>query len=320
MFQTRVTEMLGIKYPIVLGGMMWLGTSELASAVSNAGGFGIIAAGNFPSPEELRAEIRKLRSLTDKPFGVNVTGMPTFRPIDRGALVDTAIEEEATAIETAGRDAEQFAERIKKSKVKWIHKCARVRDAITAERWGADAVTIVGFECGGAPPMNEVTTFILVPLAVDAVKIPVLAGGGIGDARGFVAALALGAEAVVMGSRFIATQECIAHPNIKEAIIRARETDTMLVQRSIGTMERVLRNETAEKVLAMEEKGATLEELAQFIMGERARKSWLEGDVNLGVLPCGQVIGQIQEVVSVKELVDGIVQGAVAIHKRLFPV
>ena len=279
----------------------------------------MIASGNFPSPGELRAEIRKLRSLTDKPFGVNVTLMPTFRPVDRGALVDTAIEEGATAIETAGRDAEQFVERIKKGKAKIIHKCARVRDAINAERWGADAVTVVGFECGGAPPMNEVTTFVLVPLAVDAVKIPVLAGGGIGDARGFVAALALGAEAVVMGTRFIATRECAAHPNIKEAIIKARETDTVLVQRSIGTMERVLRNETAETVLAMEQKGATLEQLREFIMGERSRKSWFEGDVNLGVLPCGQVIGQIREVVSVKELIDTIVQRAVTIHKRLSP-
>jgi NAD(P)H-dependent flavin oxidoreductase YrpB (nitropropane dioxygenase family) len=319
MFQTRVTEMLGIQYPIVEGGMMWLGVAELAAAVSNAGGLGIIAAGNFPSPAELKAEIRKVRSFTDKPFGVNVSVTPTFRPVDRGALVDTAVQEGAAAIETAGRDALQFADRIKKGKTKWIHKCARVRDTVTAERSGADIVTIVGYECGGAPPPNEITTFVLVPLAVDAVKIPVLAGGGIGDARGFFAALALGAEGVIMGTRFIATRECMAHPNVKEAILKAKETDTTLVQRSIGTMERVLRNKTAETVLAMEKQGASLEELKEFILGERAKKSWMEGDVDLGILPCGQIIGQIREVVSVQELIHNIIKGAITIHQRLSP-
>jgi NAD(P)H-dependent flavin oxidoreductase YrpB (nitropropane dioxygenase family) len=319
LFQTRVTEMLGIGYPIIEGGMMWLGVAELAAAVSNAGGFGIIACGNFPEAEKLKAEIRKLKSLTDKPFGVNVSVMPTFRPVDRGALIDISVEEGARAIETAGRDALQFAERIKRGKTRWIHKCARVRDAITAERSGADMVTVVGYECGGAPPQNEITTFILVPLVVDAVKIPILAGGGIGDARGFVAALALGAEGVVMGTRFIATRECRAHPNIKEAIVKAGETDTTLVQRSIGTMERVLRNKTAETVLAMEKRGASLEELKEFIMGERARKSWLEGDVDLGILACGQIIGQIREVVSVQELIHNIIEGAATIHQRLSP-
>lgn len=319
MFPTRVTEMLGIRYPIVEGGMMWLGVAELAAAVSNAGGLGIIAAGNFPSPGELQAEIRKLRSLTDKPFGVNVSVTPTFRSVDRGALIDTAVQEGAAAVETAGRDALQYTERIKKGKTKWIHKCARVRDALTAERSGADIVTIVGYECGGAPPPNEITTFILVPLVVDALKIPVLAGGGIGDARGFVAALALGAEGVVMGTRFIATCECIAHPKVKEAIVKARETDTTLVQRSIGTIERVLRNKTAETVLAMENRGASLEELRQFIMGERAKKSWIEGEVDLGILACGQVMGLIREVISVQELISSMVEGAVAIHQRLSP-
>jgi NAD(P)H-dependent flavin oxidoreductase YrpB (nitropropane dioxygenase family) len=319
MFQTRVTQMLGIQYPIVEGGMIWLGVAELAAAVSNAGGLGMITSGNFPEPEKLRIEIQKLRGLTDKPFGVNVSVMPTFRPVDRGSLIDTAIEEGAIIIETAGRDALQFGERIKKGQTKWIHKCARVRDAITAERSGADIVTIVGYECGGAPPTDGITTFIQVPLVVDAIKIPVLAGGGIGDARGFVAALALGAEGVVMGTRFTATRECMAHPNIKEAIIKAREMDTILVQGSIGTMQRVLRNKTAETVLAMEKRGASLEELKEFIAGERARKSWLEGDVNLGVLPCGQIIGLIREIVSVQELIYNMVEGAMSIHERLSP-
>jgi len=319
MFQTRVTEMLGIKYPIVLGGMMWAGTAELAAAVSNAGGLGIIASGNFPTPSEMRAEIRRLKSLTDKPFGVNVSVTPTFRAVDRQALVDTAIEEGATAVETAGPNADQITGNIKKSQTKWIHKCAQVKNAITAERWGADMVTVVGYECGGAPPMNEVTTFILVPLVVDVLKVPVLAGGGVGDARGFVAAMALGAEGVVMGSRFVATKDCAVHRNIKEAIVQAKETDTMLVQRSIGTMERVLRNELAETVVAMEERGATLEELRTHIAGERTAKAWREGDVVMGMLACGQIAGLIRDVVSVEEVVDGIVKGAVEIHQRLSP-
>ena len=319
MFQTRVTDMLGIEYPIVLGGMMWAGTAELAAAVSNAGGLGIIASGNFPTPSDMRAEIRRLKSLTDKPFGVNVSVTPTFRTVDRQALVDTAIEEGAAVIETAGPGADQITGNIKKSKTKWIHKCAQVRNAVTAERWGADMVTVVGYECGGAPPMNEVTTFILVPLVVDTLKVPVLAGGGIGDARGFIAALALGAEGVVMGSRFVATTECIVHPNIKEAIVKARETDTILVQRSLGTMERVLRNELSETVVAMEERGATLEELREFIAGERTAKAWRMGDVDMGMLACGQIAGQIREVVSVEEVIDGIIQGAVEIHKHLSP-
>ncbi len=244
--------------------------------------------------------------------------MPSFKPVDKGALVDVAIEEGVTAIETAGRDTEALVERIKKGKIKWIHKCGRVRDAVTAEqRFGADAITIVGFECGGAPPMNDVTSFILIPLVSDAVKIPVLAGGGIGDARGFAAALALGADGVVMGTRFVASKESVAHDNIKKAIVDAKETDTVLVQRSIGSMERVLRNKAAETVLAMEQKGATLEELRPFITGDRARKGWYEGDVDIGILPLGQIMGQIGEVLSVKEIIEGIVEGAAAIYKRL---
>lgn len=320
MFQTRITEMLGIKYPIIQGGMMWLGTAELAAAVSNAGGLGFVTAGCYPSPEEFRAAIRKAKTLTDKPFGVNITAMPSFKPVDKGALVDVAISEGVTALETAGRDTEQLVERIKKGKMKWIHKCGRVRDAITAERrFGADAVTIVGFECGGAPPMNDITSLILIPLVTSAVKIPVLAGGGISDARGFVAARALGAEGVVMGTRFVASRECRAHDNIKKAIIEARETDTVLVQRSIGSMERVLRNKASEQVLAMEEKGAALEELRPLITGEKAARGWIEGDVNIGLLPMGQVVGQIKEISSVREIIEGIVAGAAAIYRHLSP-
>ncbi|OIP26025.1 MAG: nitronate monooxygenase [Chloroflexi bacterium CG_4_10_14_0_8_um_filter_46_9] len=317
MFKTRITEMLGIEYPIICGGMQYVSNAELVAAVSNAGGMGILAVGNFGSKEELRDEIRKIKTLTDKPFGVNVTFMPTLRIIDREGLIDTAIEEGASAIETSGRITEAHVQRIKKGKVKHIHKVARLRDARTAERLGVDAVAIVGFECGGAPPMDEITTFIQVPLVADAVNLPVIAGGGIGDARGFVAALALGADGVVMGTRFMITKESLVHQNVKDAVIRAKETDTVPVLRSLRSMERVFKNEVARKVIEMENRGATLDELVPLISGDKVRASWEKGDINSAILPCGQVIGLINEVPTVKEVIDDMVSGAEDILNRL---
>jgi len=317
MFKTRITEMLGIEYPIICGGMQYVSNAELVAAVSNAGGMGILAVGNFGSKEELRDEIRKIKTLTDKPFGVNVTFMPTLRIIDREGLIDTAIEEGASAIETSGRITEAHVQRIKKGKVKHIHKVARLRDARTAERLGVDAVAIVGFECGGAPPMDEITTFIQVPLVADAVNLPVIAGGGIGDARGFVAALALGADGVVMGTRFMITKESLVHQNVKDAVIRAKETDTVPVLRSLRSMERVFKNEVARKVIEMENRGATLDELVPLISGDKVRASWENGDINSAILPCGQVIGLINEVPTVKEVIDDMVSGAEDILNRL---
>lgn len=298
--------------------MQYVSNAELVAAVSDAGGLGILASGNFPTKEELRNEVRKVKSLTDKPFGVNITFLPITRFIDREALIDTALEEGVRAFETSGRITGEHVRRIKEGGAKLIHKVAQVRHARSAERIGADAVTIVGFECGGAPPMNDVTTFILVPLAVDAVSIPVLAGGGIGDARGLVAALALGAEGVVMGTRFMITKECsLIHQNIKEAMVKAKETDTRLVMRSLGTMERVFRNETAEKVIEMENKGATLEELIPLIIGAKVKEGFETGNPNTGILPCGQVTGLINQVLSVKEVIDGMINGAKDILNRL---
>lgn len=317
MFNTRITEMLGIEYPIICGGMQYVSNAELVAAVSNAGGMGILAAGNFGSKEELRDEIRKIKALTDKPFGVNVTFMPVLQFVDREGMMDTAIEEGVSAFETSGRITEEHVQRIKKANVKHIHKVARLRDARTAERLGVDAVTVVGFECGGAPPMDDITTFIQVPLVVDAVGVPVIAGGGIGDARGFVAALALGAEGVVMGTRFMATRESLIHSNAKEAMVNAKETDTMCVLRSLGSMERVFRNEVSEEVIEMEKKGATLEELIPLITGKKVREAFETGNLHTGILPCGQITGLINEIPSVKEVIDDMVSGAGEILKRL---
>lgn len=318
MFKTKITEMLGIKYPIIEGGMVRVGTGKLAAAVSNAGGLGMISSNDYPSREQLKAEIRKTRSLTDKPFGINVGFWPTLSSLDRGELVDAAIEEGIKVFETSGHIVEADVKRIRKGNVVHIHKVARLRDARTAERLGADAVTIVGYECGGGAPLEEVTTMIQVPQVVDAVKIPVLAGGGIADARGFVAALALGAAGVVIGTRFMITQESMVHQNIKETLVKGQASDTIVVQRSIRVGERVIKNERAQKVLAMEEKGATLEELLPFIAGgEKAQRAWAEGDFDT-LLPCGQVVGIIHDIPTVKEVIDNIIKGAREIIGGLF--
>jgi len=312
--------MLGIDYPIICGGMMWVSDEKLTAAVSDAGGMGILASMIFPTKEKLREAIHRVKKLTDKPFGVNINLFPTMRPANNPELIDVCIEEDVRAIETSGRSPEEYVDQIKEGDIKLIHKCARVRDAKTAERLGADAVTIVGFECGGAPPMDDITTFIQVPLVVDAVNIPVLAAGGIGDARGFVAALALGADGVVMGTRFLATRECSAHPKIKEALINAKETDTIPVLRSIKSMERVLKNKTSERVAELEKEGAGLEDLIPLIAGENVLEAFSTGNVETGLISCGEVVGLIKKVMSVKEVIDSIINGAKEIVERLYPL
>jgi len=318
MFKTRITEMLGIEYPIIQGGMMWVSCPELAAAVSNAGGLGILISAGCASGEELREDIRKTKSLTAKPFGVNLNLFPSIRPIPNDELLEVIVEEGVPVVETSGiRSPEEFVAPLKKGNVKIIHKCAGVRYAQTAERVGADAVSVVGVENGGATGMLDITTFVLVPATVNALSIPVIAGGGIADARGFVAALALGAEGVVIGTRFMATHESPLHPNFKDWLLRANETDTMLIMRSIRNTHRVLKNQTSEKVLELEQRKATLEELLSVLSGEQVEKVLMEGDLEVGIAPCGQVIGLVNEIVSTKEVIDGIVAGAKEILQRL---
>jgi nitronate monooxygenase len=317
MFTTRVTQLLGIKYPIIQGGMLWLSRAELVAAVSNAGGLGILSALTFPSPQELAEEIRKTRRLTDQPFGVNITLLPTLRPINIDAYIDAVIDEGVKVVETAGRSPEQYMEKFKKGGIKVMHKCTAVRFARTAERVGCDAVIIDGFECAGHPGEEDVTSLILIPLTADAIKIPVIAAGGFGDARGFIAALALGAEGVLMGTRFMATQESPVHPKVKEWLVKAAERDTMLVQRSLRNTERVLRNAVSEKVAEMEQRGAQLEELAPFLSGLRGRELLESGDLDKGLLACGQVVGLIRHIPTVKEVIDQIISDAIEIRRRL---
>jgi len=317
MFKTRITEMFGIEYPIIQGAMQWLSRAELVSAVSNAGGLGIISSLTFPTVKELRREIKKTRDMTDKPFAVNVTLLPTTHPVNYAEYINAAIEEGVNIIETSGRSPEPYMKLLKEARVKVMHKVARVRDARTAERLGVDAITITSVEAGGHPGMEEVTSLVRIPIAVDSVKIPVIAAGGIGDARGFIAALALGAEGVLLGTRFMVSQECPLHHKIKQWLLQAKETDTLMIERSIENAARVLKTDFSLRLLQMEERGATLEELLPLISGERGKRSYISGDVNDAVIFCGQVAGLIHEIPSVGEIIDGIISEAKLIGERL---
>jgi len=317
MFQTRVTETFAIQYPIIQGAMQWLSGAALAAAVSEAGGLGTIASATFSTKNALREEIRRAKSLTNKPFAVNINLFPSIRPIDPDEYIEIAMEEGVSIIETSGRSPEPYVERIKRNNIKLIHKVARLRDARTAENVGCDAVTIVGFEGGGHPGMDDVATMVQLPFTVDAVSIPVIAAGGIADARGFVAALALGAEGVCMGTRFMATHECPTHPKFKQWLLQAQHTDTMMINRSIKNAARVMKNSVAEQVLEMEAKGATLEELLPSIDGERGRKVFEQGELSAGITACGEAVGLVHEILSAREVIERIISGAEAIIKRM---
>lgn len=317
MLKTRLTELLGIEYPIIQGGMAWLGIAELVSAVSNAGGLGIIGSVTFPKPEELRNEIRKTRKLTDKPFGVNITMLPAMRILPTDGYVQVVVEERIPVVETSGASPEQYMDTFKKANIKVIHKVGVVRHARTAERIGCDAVFALGFEGAGHPMMDDITLWNLIPRMVDAVTIPVIAAGGISDPRQIVAALALGAEGVMMGTRFMVTRESVAHENIKQALINATEADTVIIQRSIENQTRVFRNKAAEQVVEMEARGASLEELMTVISGERGRNALMTGDVDGGATTCGQGVGLIHDAPTIKEVIDGLVTEAEALITKM---
>lgn len=317
-FKTKITEMLGIEYPIIQGGMQWLAKAELVAAVSEAGCLGLITAATFPSTQELRDEIRKAQDLTDKPFGVNVSMLPGLAEGDMTeAYFEVIVDEKVPVVETSGRSPEPYIPPLKAAGIKVIHKVPAVRFAQKAQSVGADAVTIVGFECAGHPGMDDVTTFVLIPRALETLNIPIIAGGGIANGRTFLAALALGASAVVMGTRFVATEECIIHNNFKEWIVGAKETDTMMIERSIRNAARVMRNEAAEKVLQMEEKGATLEDLMSIISGQVGREAMLSGDLSGGTFAVGQASGLIHDVKPIKDVVDDIINEALEVRKEL---
>ncbi|MFH1003160.1 MAG: nitronate monooxygenase [Chloroflexota bacterium] len=316
MFQTRITGLFGIKYPIVQGGMHWVARAELSSAVCNAGGLGIISALTQPTTAALAAEINRMKRLTDRPFGVNVTFIPTLRPVNYDEYIDVIIREGVRIVETAGRSPEPYMGRLKAAGIKVIHKCTALRFARTAEAIGCDAVSVEGFECAGHPGEDDVTSLALIPLAVDAVSIPIIASGGFADGRGLVAAFALGAEGLNMGTRFLATREAPAHPRIKEWLVRASERDTFLLLRPWRNSERVLRNAISEKVAEMEKQGATLEQVAPLISGQRGKEMLETGELDHGLLTVSQAIGLVHSIPTVKEVIDGIVSEAAAIIRE----
>ena len=317
MFETEITRMLGIKYPIIQGGMAFLARAELAAAVSNAGGLGILVTSCFNTAEELKAEIGKTRAMTTKPFGVNIGLMSRdATKIERD--IEVAIDEGIGIIETNGPAIFKYVPWLKGKGVKILHKVTSLRHALAAERAGADAVAIYGYETGGhLSSTQDVTMLVQLPIVVDSLKVPVIAAGGIGDARGFVAALALGAQGVIMGTRFMATRECPGHPGFKEWLVRAQETDTTIIGLPSGGTHRVLRNQAAEAILAMERQGLAKEALIPFLSGDQVKKLVFKGNLEAGPVTCGQVVGLIHGVVSVQELIDSIIGEAKTICQRL---
>ncbi len=319
MLKTRITDLFGIERPIVQGGLMWIARSELASAVGNAGGIGFMTALTFPEPEGLRAEIRKCRELTDKPFGINLTFLPTMRPPDYPAYIDVCVQEGIRFIETAGRNPEPYMDQLKSAGIKVIHKCTSVRHAIKAQKIGCDAVSIDGFEAAGHPGEDDVTSLILIPLTRDAIDLPIIASGGFGDGRGLVGALGLGADGMNMGTRFVATQEAPVHPAVKTALVNHGERDTRLIMRSLRNTERVMHNPVVQKILDIESRGDTrIEDIAPYVSGLVGKEMLEQGQMEKGVLAAGQSMGLIKDIPTCQELLDRIMAQAEQIIRDKF--
>ncbi len=310
--KTRITELFAIEHPIIQGGMHFVGLAEMAAAVSNAGGLGILTGLTQGTPEKLSAEIKRCREMTDKPFGVNMTFLPALQPPDYPGLFEVIIESGIKVVETAGNNPAQWLPMLKEADVKVIHKCTSVRHALKAEKIGCDAVSVDGFECGGHPGEDDVPNFILLPRAAEELEIPFVASGGMADARSLVASLAMGADGINMGTRFIATKEAPVHPNVKQALVEASELDTRLIMRGLRNTERVLTNAGVERLIAKEkELGADLkfEDILPEVAGIYP-KVMQEGDVDSGAWSCGMVAGLIHDVPTVAELVDRIMSEA----------
>jgi len=309
MIRNRVTAMLGIRYPIIQGGMQWVGRAELVAAVSNAGGLGVLTGLTQPTPEKLREEIERTRSMTDKPFGVNLTILPAVNPPPYDQYMDAIVDSGVKIVETAGNNPKRFVSRLKANGIVSIHKCVNVRHAISAEKCGVDIVSIDGFECAGHPGEDDVPGLVLIPIAAKRLRIPILASGGIGDGRGFAAALVLGAEGINMGTRFCATVEAPIHDNIKRALVNANECDTRLMFRTLNNTARVFKNAISEQVFAMERRpgGVAFEEIRPLVIGARGRQALTTGDVDGGVITAGQVIGLIDDVPTCAVLMERIV-------------
>ena len=316
--KTRITELFNIKHPIIQGGMHYVAFAELASAVSNAGGLGIITGLTQKTPEDLSQEIERCRAMTDKPFGVNLTFLPTVSSPDYPGYIKAIIEGNVKIVETAGRNPQEYLPRLKDAGIKVIHKCTSVRHALKAESIGCDAVSVDGFECGGHPGEDDIPNFILLPRAADELEIPFVASGGMADGRSLVGALAMGAEGINMGTRFIATQEAPVHDNVKQAIVAASELDTRLVMRPLRNTERVLNNPAVERLLAKEKAlgdDLKFEDIIHEVAGIYP-KVMIDGRPDAGAWSCGMVAGLINDIPTVQELIDSIMSEAETLIKQ----
>ena len=310
--KTRITELLGIQHPIVQGGMQWVGLAKLASAVSNAGGLGIVTGLTQPTPEDLLKEIERCQSMTDKPFGVNLTILPTIKPVPYDEYAQAIVDSGVKIVETAGRNPEPYLPMFKDAGIKVIHKCTSIRHSLKAEKIGCDAVSVDGFECAGHPGEDDVTNMILLPLAARNLKIPFLASGGFGNGRGLAAALAMGADGINMGTRFMVTKEAPIHDNVKQKMIEATEMDTALIYRSFRNTARVFKNSVAEKVMEIEARpGETkFEDIQPLVQGVKGRELFDGGDLDKGIWSAGMIVGLIDDNPSCEDLVTRIVAEA----------
>jgi nitronate monooxygenase len=309
-FHTRLTQLLGIEHPVLQGGMRWAARAQLVAAVSNAGGFGFLSAHTQPDGHALALEIQRARTLTSKPFGVNLTLLAANSGLDYEGYVETIIGEGVPAVETAGSNPSRYIERFKKAGVKVIHKCTTLRHAVKAEQLGVDAVTIDGFECAGHPGNDDVPGLILIPAAADQLKIPVVACGGFADGRGLIAALALGAEGINMGTRFLLTQESPVHPRVKARLLEATELDTLLVGRSLGDPVRVLKNSCAEQASSLDRLGTKPPELADLISSKRWMQAMQTGRHEEAAIPIGLSVALIDDLPSCAELIGKLIADA----------
>ena len=310
--KTKITELFDIEHPIIQGGMHYVGFAELAAAVSNAGGLGIITGLTQGTPEKLANEIAKCKDMTDKPFGVNLTFLPSLTPPDYPGLIKVIIEGGVKIVETAGRSPAEYMPALKDAGIKVIHKCTSVRHSLKAQSVGCDAISVDGFECGGHPGEDDIPNFILLPRAADELEIPFVASGGMADARSLVAAMALGAEGMNMGTRFIATEEAPVHENVKKAIVNASELDTRLIMRSLTNTERVLANPAVDRLMEKEKAlgdKPTFSDIVDEVAGVYPT-IMMDGDMDAGAWTCGMVAGLVYDIPSVKELIDRIVNEA----------
>lgn len=322
--KTAITKMFGIKYPIICGAMMWLCKPNLCAAVSNAGGMGNLTAGNYATEEEFHNAIRETRKLTDKPFMVNVTILPSVHitPEHHKMYLRVCAEEKVAGLEISGTPLDkaagmEFIDRLKKAGIKLFHKVGSVRHAVHAEKIGYDGIYAAGIEEGGHPLNDDVTTMVLTPRIVEAVKIPVVTVGGIADGRTMAAALALGAQGVMMATRFVATKECEVHENIKQEIVRRQEFETTLICKSIGLQGRAIKNKVVDEVLALEAKGCGLEELIPLISGNKVKEAWEMGNVEDAPMMMGQSVGLVKDIPTCKELIERMVEEAKADIERV---